>query len=136
MISPFDPTAEPAYPHRHPGTVLTRVLVAGPSMVPTLRDGDAVLVRRLRPGSRALARVRAGDVVLARFPAAPGRLVVKRAVRPYQGGWWVEGDNRYGSDDSRRYGAADVVGRVLWRYWPPGRPAAAAPGTDRSGGQG
>jgi phage repressor protein C with HTH and peptisase S24 domain len=101
--------------------VLTRVLVAGPSMVPTLRDGDAVLVRRG-------GRVRPGDVVLARFRAEPGRLVVKRAVRPYQGGWWVEGDNRHGSDDSRRYGAADVVGRVLCRYWPPGRVPAAPPG--------
>ena len=90
---------------------LMRVLVAGPSMVPVLRDGDAVVVRRG-------GRVRAGDVVLARFRALPDRLVVKRAVRPCDGGWWVEGDNPYGSDDSRRYGAADVLGRVVWRYRP------------------
>ncbi|HEV7824490.1 MAG TPA: S24/S26 family peptidase, partial [Mycobacteriales bacterium] len=37
------------------------VLVHGPSMVPALRHGDAVLVR---PGS---ARIRPGDVVVARF---------------------------------------------------------------------
>ena len=90
---------------------LVRVLVAGPSMVPTLRSGDAVVVRRG-------ARVRAGDVVLGRFPDGPGPLVVKRAVRPHDGGWWVEGDNPYGSDDSRRYGAAVVEGRVVWRYRP------------------
>jgi phage repressor protein C with HTH and peptisase S24 domain len=92
------------------------VLVAGPSMVPTLRSGDAVLVRRG-------GRIRAGDVVLARFRDGPDRLVVKRAVRPHDGGWWIEGDNPYaGADDSRRYGVADVLGRVVWRYWPPGRP--------------
>jgi nickel-type superoxide dismutase maturation protease len=96
----------------HVPASLTCVLVAGPSMVPTLRSGDVVLVRRG-------ARVRAGDVVLARFPGGPDRLVVKRAVRPYGSGWWVAGDNPAGSDDSRQYGAAEVVGRVVWRYWPP-----------------
>jgi phage repressor protein C with HTH and peptisase S24 domain len=94
-------------------------MVAGPSMVPTLRSGDAVVVRRG-------AGVRAGDLVLGRFRAAPERLVVKRAVRPHDGGWWVEGDNPYGTDDSRRYGAADVEGRVVWRYWPLWRRAASS----------
>lgn len=90
---------------------LVRVAVAGPSMVPALRHGDAVVVRRG-------GRVRPGDVVLARFPALPDRLVVKRAVRPHGAGWWVQGDNPYASDDSRRYGAAEVLGRVVWRYRP------------------
>jgi nickel-type superoxide dismutase maturation protease len=92
------------------------VLVQGPSMVPTLRHGDALLVRR---GGRA---VRAGDVVIARFRSRPDLLVVKRAVRPQEGGWWVRGDNDLVTDDSRAYGVADVVGRVMVRYWPrPGR---------------
>ncbi len=80
-------------------------------MAPTLRHDDAVLVR-------LGAAVRPGHVVLARFPARPDLLVVKRAVRPVDGGWWVEGDNELVADDSRRYGPADVVGRVVWRYWP------------------
>jgi phage repressor protein C with HTH and peptisase S24 domain len=97
------------------------VLVAGPSMVPTLRSGDAVLA--VRGG-----RVRAGDVVLARFRAGSDRLVVKRAIRPQDGGWWIEGDNPYaGGDDSRRYGVADVAGRVVWRYRPPGRVSRRPP---------
>jgi phage repressor protein C with HTH and peptisase S24 domain len=88
-----------------------RVRVAGPSMVPALRHGDAVVVRRG-------GRIRPGDLVLARFRARPDLLVVKRAVRRQDEGWWVEGDNSLVTDDSRRYGAADVVGRVVWRYWP------------------
>jgi phage repressor protein C with HTH and peptisase S24 domain len=83
-------------------------------MVPTLHHGDALLVRRGH-------RTRPGDVVVVRFPGEDG-LFVKRAVRAEPGGWWVEGDNRLASDDSRRYGVARVVGRVVLRYWPrPGR---------------
>jgi phage repressor protein C with HTH and peptisase S24 domain len=90
---------------------LMTVLVAGPSMVPTLRHGDAVLVRR---GDA----VRSGDVVLARFAQRPDRLVVKRAVRPVGDGWWLEGDNPRGSDDSRTLGTGLVLGRVVLRYGP------------------
>jgi phage repressor protein C with HTH and peptisase S24 domain len=80
-------------------------------MVPTLRHGDAVLVRRG-------ARIRPGDVVVGSFPARPGLLVVKRAVRETGGGWWLESDNVAVTDDSRRYGPAQVHGRVVFRYWP------------------
>jgi nickel-type superoxide dismutase maturation protease len=90
---------------------LGRVLVQGPSMVPALRSGDQLLVRWR-------GRVRPGDVVVVQ---RPGGLDVKRARRRDPDGWWVEGDNPYASTDSRSYGAvpeADVVGRVLVRYWP------------------
>ena len=85
-------------------------------MLPTLTPGDCLLVGPPR-------RVRAGDVVVARFAARPGLLVVKRAVRPDGDLWWVEGDNPAVTDDSRRYGPAEVVARVVLRYWPlpPGR---------------
>lgn len=92
------------------------VLVQGPSMAPTLRHGDALLVRG---GGR---RVRTGDVVVARFPTRPDLVVVKRAVRAEGDGWWVCGDNELATDDSRTYGVAEVLGRVVLRYWPrPGR---------------
>lgn len=92
------------------------VLVQGPSMAPTLRHGDALLVRR---GGHP---VRADDVVVARFTARPDLVVVKRAVRADGDGWWVRGDNDLATDDSRTYGVAEVLGRVVLRYWPrPGR---------------
>jgi hypothetical protein len=84
-------------------------------MAPTLHGGDALLVRRVR-------RVRPQSVVVARFRARPELLVVKRAIRPHEGGWWVEGDNEFVTDDSRTHGVADVIGQVVFRYWPrPGR---------------
>jgi nickel-type superoxide dismutase maturation protease len=105
--------------------VLARV--TGPSMSPTVRHGDRLLVRRVRrPGA-----VRAGDVVLARFPARPELLVVKRVARPVPGGHWVVGDNPLVTDDSRAFGVAVVLGRVVLRLWPrPHRLRAArdAPG--------
>jgi nickel-type superoxide dismutase maturation protease len=89
-------------------------LVHGPSMVPALRHGDAVLVRRLTGDDT----VRPGDVVVVRFPNGSDALFVKRAARRENDGWWVLGDNPLASDDSRAYGPAQVVGRVLLRWWP------------------
>jgi len=93
------------------------VVVEGDSMAPGLRPGDALLVR-------VGGRVRAGDVVVARRPAS-GLLLVKRAVRRDATGWWLLSDNAAaGLDDSRAFGAvaeADVVGRVLLRYYRPRR---------------
>ena len=95
--------------------------VTGPSMSPTVRHGDRLLVRRVR----SAARVRPGDVVLARFPARPDLLVVKRVRRPVPGGHWVEGDNPFVADDSRAFGVAVVVGRAVARLRPrPGRLAS------------
>jgi len=123
MILVQDITPGRAPKHRGGAFVasLFAVLVQGPSMVPTLRSGDAVLVRR---GGR---NVRPGDVVVATFRTRPDLLVVKRAIRPQDGGWWLRGDNEFVTDDSRAYGVADVRGRVIFRYWP--RPGRVRPGT-------
>jgi nickel-type superoxide dismutase maturation protease len=88
-----------------------RVAVRGPSMSPTLADGDVVLVR-------FGAQVRADDVVLVRWPARPAQLSVKRAVRADGAGWWVLGDNPDGSTDSRELGPALVEAVAVARLWP------------------
>jgi phage repressor protein C with HTH and peptisase S24 domain len=87
-------------------------------MSPTVRHGDRLLVRRVDRADQ----VRDGDVVLARFPARPELLVVKRVRREVPGGHWVEGDNPLVTDDSRAFGTAVVVARVVARLRPrPGR---------------
>ena len=88
-----------------------RVGVRGPSMSPALHDGDVVLARL-----GGLPRAR--DVVLVRWSARPGQLSVKRAICPDGDGWWVLGDNPFGSTDSRTLGPAQVVGVVRARLWP------------------
>jgi nickel-type superoxide dismutase maturation protease len=105
-------------PVQRPATPWVMARVTGPSMAPTVRSGDRLLVRRVR----SAGAVRPGDVVLARFPARPDLLVVKRVRRAVPGGHWVEGDNPFVADDSRAFGAAVVLGRVVARIWPrPGR---------------
>lgn len=91
--------------------------VTGPSMVPTLRHGDQLLVRYG-------ARVRVGDVVVLRHPFQQDLLVVKRAAERREGGWWVLGDNSFAGGDSTDYGTVPddlVLGRVRVRYRPYGQ---------------
>ncbi len=93
----------------------SRVVVAGDSMLPALRSGDCLLVSRRSP-------IRVGDLVVARRPQLEGLLLVKRATRRADGGWWLLSDNAAaGLDDSRVFGTlpdAFVVGKVLFRYYP------------------
>ncbi len=92
-------------------------MVRGRSMLPTLRDGDRLLVR-------FGARVRPGDLVIARFPDAI--VAVKRAEgqrRTASGalGWWLVSDNPDEGVDSRHRGpvaADEVLGVVRLRVWP------------------
>ncbi|MEU6991868.1 nickel-type superoxide dismutase maturation protease [Streptomyces sp. NPDC046465] len=89
--------------------------VTGPSMVPTLRHGDRLLVRWG-------ARVRPGDVVILCHPFQQDLLVVKRAKERREGGWWVLGDNAFAGGDSTDYGVVPedlVLGKVWFRYRPP-----------------
>jgi SOS-response transcriptional repressor LexA len=89
-----------------------RVRVSGPSMSPTLRDGDLVLVRHGRPP-------RLGDVVLATFRSMPGRPVLKRVLRRDADGWWLASDNVAAGGASESHGTADVQAVVVLR-WRPG----------------
>jgi nickel-type superoxide dismutase maturation protease len=102
---------------------LRTVDVQGPSMVPALRDGDRLLVW-LRTPRRAPAL---GRVLVVALPERP--LAVKRLVAvDGDGGLRVEGDNPFGSTDSRTLGPlppTSVRGVVLGRIWP--RPGPISP---------
>jgi len=83
--------------------------VYNPSMQPTLRPGDQLLVKYG-------AGVRPGDVVVLRHPFQHDLLIVKRAVERRSGGWWVLGDNPRVRNDSREFGAVpdDLVVARAW----------------------
>lgn len=62
-------------------------------------------------------RARPGSVVIA--ARADGTMVIKRASRRDEQGWWLEGDNPEASSDSRNVGPfwpQQIKGRVLFRY--------------------
>jgi len=99
-----------------------RFAISGHSMQPALLPGDWVLVDQFAYRSRLPKR---GHIVVARDPREPARHIVKRvSAVDLHGQVRIEGDNAEESTDSRHFGpvpASLLLGRVRWRYWPPGR---------------
>jgi len=103
-------------------------------MTPTLAPGDRLLVMRL--GVMRLGRPRRGDLVAVTDPDEPARLLVKRVAAVEPAGLELRGDNESASRDSREFGAvsdARVVGRVVYRYFPPSRAGRLSRSGPRSG---
>jgi phage repressor protein C with HTH and peptisase S24 domain len=93
-------------------------------MAPALADADVVLVRRGAMPSP-------GDIAVVVWAARPAQLSVKRVVRATGDGWFVVGDNPFGSTDSHDLGPASVLGVVRWRLWP--RPGPVGSSDQRGG---
>ncbi|MEV0093435.1 nickel-type superoxide dismutase maturation protease [Streptomyces sp. NPDC050738] len=100
---------------REPRVPLGIAEVMGASMVPTLRQGDQVLVHYG-------AQLRPGDVAVLRHPLQQDLLIVKRLIERREEGWWVLGDSlAENALDSRVFGTVPdelVLGRVRGRYRP------------------
>lgn len=77
------------------------VKVIGPSMHPTLRNGQTCIAVK----GHFLARP--GAIAVFTHPARPGLVEVKRLASKTNGKWWVTGDNELESTDSRDFGAID-----------------------------
>ena len=88
-----------------------RFRIKGMSMSPAFQPGDRVAVVR-----RALYR--AGDVV-ALNDSRSGKVLLKRVCGRTEHGYFVEGDNKSQSTDSRVFGAVATVailGKVFATY--------------------
>jgi phage repressor protein C with HTH and peptisase S24 domain len=89
-------------------------VVRGRSMLPTLREGDRLVVQHG-------ARPRRGRLVVVRLPG--GIVAVKRATLREPDGWWVDSDNpAEGGVDSSVVGTIPddaVLAVVRGRLWPP-----------------
>ncbi|MFJ1596803.1 nickel-type superoxide dismutase maturation protease [Streptomyces sp. NPDC088261] len=110
---------------REPRAPLGIAEVTGPSMYPTLRHGDQLLVHYRAP-------VKAGDVAVLKHPLQQDLLIVKRLVERRDDGWWVLGDNPGAEGDSRVFGAVPeelLLGRVRARYRPPAEGQRSVLGT-------
>lgn len=92
-------------------------------------DGGRTLVKRViaLPGERV--EVASGDLLVdgavlleARDDARDGPLAAAEAVTLGDEEYWLLGDNRVASIDSRRFGPVPreaIRGRAVFRYWPP-----------------
>jgi len=109
--------------HFNVAKLVKAVVVNGDSMAPNYNDGDWLLFRL---GFKASAL--AGKVVLIQRNSQVGTdfLQVKRVVQVTTDSsiakkieFWVEGDNKDKSTDSRTWGAIDsseVIGKLIFRY--------------------
>ncbi|WP_324668384.1 signal peptidase I [Geochorda subterranea] len=139
--------------------------VEGNSMLPTLHDGERLMVDKLTYRFHEPQR---GDIVVFRYPLDPREHYIKRIVgvpgdevavrngrvfvngtpldesylasptlgrfgpvRVPEGHYFVLGDNRNNSEDSRdpRLGFIPrelIEGRAIWRYWPLARMSVIA----------
>ena len=109
--------------------------VPSASMEPTLHCARPALLCRASTGDRVVAvkyvlfSPSRGDLVAFRAPIRarsacrlpPGAVLVKRITRIVSGRYFLEGDNRGASCDSRVWGTvtrASLIGRVVAIYWP------------------
>lgn len=81
-------------------------------MAPTFHAGDWLLV--MWGGA-----FRPGQTVLVERESQPGVFLIKRVVRLEANKYWVEGDNKEESTDSRHWGAItqeEIVATVVFRF--------------------
>jgi len=116
--------------HFNVAKLVKAVVVRGDSMAPSYNDGDwllfSLLPAKSKLGSKANSLV--GKVVLVQRDSQAGKdfLQVKRVVQVTTDStiakkieFWVEGDNKSASTDSRSWGAVDsseVIGKLILRY--------------------
>lgn len=82
-------------------------------MIPTFKSGDEVLVNRL---SYFLSKPKIGDLVVSKKE----KYIIKRIKKIDGDRFFVEGDNKKESTDSRKFGwinKKEIVGKVIFKNY-------------------
>ena len=94
-------------------------IVSGASMEPTFDNGNYLIIDEI---SYRFEKPKIGDVIIFRYPIDPSKYFIKRIVNiPKEGEYFVEGDNKDASFDSRSWGNVpekNIIGRAFLRLWP------------------
>ena len=91
---------------------LYKYRITGKSMVPTFMEGDIVLVNRM---AYLFTKPQLNDIIVLRDPRNQSK-VIKRITKISHDCYFVEGDNKKESTDSRVYGEIErkaIIGKVI-----------------------
>lgn len=86
--------------------------IFGNSMSPTLSANDIVLVNRLE---YIFKKPKEGDIIACNDPRDE-RILIKRIIKIENNAYFVQGDNKYASTDSRVFGKIrhkDIIGKII-----------------------
>jgi signal peptidase I len=110
---PHPATAACDWPNPESSQTFIKRIVAGPGDIITIQDGDVIRNGHREPDAYT-------------YPCSSGESVcnLKTPIRVPHGMWFVMGDNRGDSDDSRFWGPIPgtwIIGDAFFTYWPPDR---------------
>ena len=91
---------------------LYKYQISGKSMEPTLPAGDSILVNRV---AYLFAKPQQDDIIALHDPR-DGKILIKRISKVTGNSYFVQGDNKNSSTDSRVFGMierGDIVGKVI-----------------------
>lgn len=96
----------------------SRHRIEGRSMQPLLQPGDEILYH---PRAYQTQLPQVGDVIIARHPEQATLVMIKRVAAIENQHYWLLGDNRLESTDSRNFGwvnASCLLGKVQCQFSP------------------
>lgn len=93
--------------------ILMRYKIQGKSMEPTFKEDQIVLASSI---PYLFSKPKVGDIVIAKDPRT-GRLLLKRIISKTTGTYFIEGDNKERSTDSRNFGflsRSSIIAKIIY----------------------
>ena len=93
---------------------LVKYKITGASMFPTLKPSQNILVNKL---IFLFSKPKIGDIIALKDPRT-GKILIKRITASQNSKYYVIGDNKSASTDSRVFGwigKKDIIGKVVYK---------------------
>jgi signal peptidase I len=91
---------------------IAKYTIVGDSMAPTILENQTILINRL---AYVLRKPTTNDIIALKDPR-DGKILIKRITKIVNNKYFVTGDNKEHSTDSREFGMiekSDILGKIL-----------------------